>query len=97
MKGYFYSSPDAETLAGLYPAGFVIDETSGDLMPSNGLTLRSTRGVWLSSPVLSEPDENGERYLVDPGVRSDEYVVISAKEIGLLSAYLIAPEGETLA
>ena len=98
MKGYFYSAPDAETLAALYPAGFVTDDTSGNLMPSNGLTLRSTNGVWLSYPVPSEPDENGDQGVLDPGVRSIEpYVVVSAKEIGLLSAYLIAPEGETLA
>lgn len=97
MKGYFYSADSAETLAAAYPAGFETDETSGNLMPSNGLILRSTSGVWLSSPVLSEPDENGEYAVVDPGARSDAYVVISAQEIGLLGAYLIEPDGETLA
>lgn len=96
MKGYFYSAPDAETLAAAAPSRFVADPDSGELSPS-GVTLRSTNGVWLSSPVLSEPDENGEQTVVEAGVRSDLYVIVSAAPIAALSAYKIEPEGETLA
>ena len=96
MKGYFYSAPDAETLAAAAPSRFVADPDTGDLSPS-GVTLRSTNGVWLSSPVPSEPDENGEQTVVEAGVRSDDDVIVSAEPSAALSSFRIEPEGETLA
>lgn len=98
MKGYFYSAADAETLHAAYPSGFQLDDESGEVEPVSPLTLRSQNGVWLTSPVMSEPDpETGEQTIVTPGVRSDNCVVVSSLPIGVLSAYLIEPEGETLA
>lgn len=98
MKGYFYSADSAETLSAAYPAGFQTNQESGELAPVSPLTLRSTSGVWLTSPVMSEPDpETGEQSVATEGVRSDPYVVVSSRPIGLLEDYLIEPEGETLA
>lgn len=98
MKGYFYAADSAATVHGaMFPSGFQTNDESGQLAPISSLTLRSTSGVWLTSPVMSEPDENGDQTVVDAGVRSDPYVVVSSMPIGLLDAYLIQPEGETLA
>lgn len=97
MKGYFYSAPDVETLALAAPSRFATDPDSGNVSPTDGITVRSTTGIWLSSPVLSEPDEEGNQTIITEGVRSDPYVIVSAEPIAALSAFEITPEGETLA
>lgn len=96
MKGFFYAAPDAETLAAAAPSRFSTDPDTGAAHPT-GVTLRSTNGVWLSSPVPSEPDENGDQTVVEEGVRSDLYVIVSSEPIAALAAFQIAPAGETLA
>jgi hypothetical protein len=50
--------------------------------------------VWLTQPVLSEPDpETGEQTVVTPGVQSDPVVLLRPTPLVALADHEIEPEG----
>lgn len=83
MKGYFYAAATVEALHGAFPDGFELNTETGEVEPVKPLTHRSNDGVWIIPPPNNQ--------------RSPAYVVVSRRPIPALSAFLIEPEGETLA
>ena len=89
MTGYFYAFEDAATCGQELP-----DVWNGDELTA-GAFLRSERGVWLTQPVMSDPDpETGEQTIATPGTRSAPFVVLLPVEYPDAAAYRITPEGE---
>jgi hypothetical protein len=93
MSGYFYAFEDAATCGQEMPEVWTVDG-DGEPVLIGGAVIRSTRGVWLSLPVMSEPDENGDCTLTTPGTRSAPFVVLSPVEYPDAADFLITPEGE---
>lgn len=93
MNGYFYAFEDAAECGQEIPEVWSVDEETGEPVLI-GAVLQSTRGVWLVSPVLSEPDaETGEQTLLTPGEKSADYVILTSQEYTDAAAFRITPEG----
>ena len=88
MSGYFYAFDDAATCGQELPQIW-----NGDAL-ADGVVLRSKVGLWLSTPVMSEPDENGDQTITTPGLRSAPFVILSPVEYPDAADFLITPEGE---
>lgn len=81
MSGYFYAYASQATARAAKPDWFSEDE-NGDWHLIDQRVCVSTKGVWLVNPVMSEPDENGEQTIVEPGERSADYVILSPEQDG---------------
>ena len=89
MSGYIYAFADAAT------CGQELPEIWDGAELTAGAVLRSERGVWLTQPVLSDPDpETGEQTITTPGTRSEPFVILSPAEYPDAADFLISPEGE---
>ena len=81
MNGYFYAYASQATARAAKPDWFAEDE-NGDWYLVDQRVCVSTKGVWMVNPVMSEPDENGEQTIVEPGERSADYVILSPEHDG---------------
>ena len=94
MSGYIYAFEDAATCGQELPEVWTVDD-DGEPVLTAGVVLRSERGVWLTQPVMSDPDpDTGEQTVETPGTRSAPFVILSPVEYPDAAAYRITPEGE---
>lgn len=93
MSGFFYAFDDAATCGQELPEIWAAGD-DGEPALIGGCIIRSINGLWLSSPVLSEPNESDEQTVTTPGVRSAPFVVLSPVEYPSAADFLITPEGE---
>jgi hypothetical protein len=90
-NGHFYAWPDESSA--LLDFALVSDAETGAVNAAPGWT-RVPGPVWLTQPVLSEPDpETGEQTVVTPGVQSDPVVLLRSSPLVDLEALRINPEG----
>lgn len=91
MHTHFYHWPsEADALT----AGVLVEDAeSGAVNAAPGWT-QTPGPVWLTAPVMSEPDpETGEQTVVTPGEQSGPIVLLSADPVAALAANEIYPEG----
>jgi hypothetical protein len=93
MSGYFYAFDDAATCGQELPEIWAVDDGADPIL-IGGAIIRSESGLWLSAPVLSEPDENGDQTVTTQGVKSAPFVILSPVECPGAAAFRITPEGE---
>jgi hypothetical protein len=93
MSGFFYAFDDAATCGQEMPEVWAVDDDSNPIL-IGGAIIRSESGLWLSAPVLSDPDENGDQTVTTPGVKSAPFVILSPVEYPSAAGFLITPEGE---
>ena len=90
-NGYFYAW--ADEASAIADGALETDAETGAIDASNGWT-HIPGPVWLTQPVLSEPDpETGEQTVVTPGVQSDPVVLLRPTPLVALEALRINPEG----
>lgn len=91
MHTHFYHWPgEAEALA----AGVLVEDTeTGTVNPAPGWT-QTPGPVWLTAPVMSEPDpETGEQAIITEGEQSGPVVLLRAEPVAALADHNIHPEG----
>lgn len=92
MSGTFYAFTTKAIARTKLPDYFAQDE-GGAWQVSNQAVLYSQRGVWITAPVMSEPDENGDQTILEAGVRSKDFVVLVPDEVESASSYKVTPAG----
>lgn len=90
-NGVFYAWPDEASA--LLDFALVSDAETGAIDAAPGWT-RIPGPVWLTQPVLSDPDlETGEQTVVTPGVQSDPVVLLRPTPLVALADHKIEPAG----
>ena len=91
MKGFAYHWPTEADAAA--DGALVLDAETGNYVEAQGWT-RTPGPLWLTAPVMSEPDpETGEQTPETPGVPSDPVVLLRRTELVALADNRITPEG----
>jgi hypothetical protein len=92
MAGAFYAFTTKTIARGKLPDYFEQDEDDIWQVASQAM-LYSERGVWITAPVMSEPDESGDQTILEAGVRSKDFVVLVPDEVESALSYQITPAG----
>jgi hypothetical protein len=91
MKTYFYNWPTEADAAA--DGAMTLDAETQTYQPASGWT-RTPGPVWLTAPVMSEPDpETGEQTVVTPGVQSEPVVLLRPTPLVALADHEIEPAG----
>ncbi len=94
MSGCFFAFTGKTAARNALPECFAKDD-AGVWQVSGGAMLRSTKGVWLVDPVMSDPDpETGEQTVITEGERSKPYVLLLPEDPGKAQSACIVPAGD---
>lgn len=88
---YFYDWPTEADAAA--DGAMTLDDETQTYQPASGWT-RTPGPVWLTAPVMSEPDpETGEQEVLEAGVQSEPVVLLRTGFVASLADNIINPEG----